>query len=127
MRVLPNTLVLEFSDGEEVISGIENALKEHEVEYGVFASGEGELREFDLISDSFKPPRNPGKVPFIVTAVSGKVFKKKGDSHGINFHLTLFRKGAKTEPFSGVLKRGIVNNNLRLSINLSKVGKIIEG
>ena len=119
-------LVISFSDGEEVIDGITQAAKEHNVEYARFVSGEGELKDFELISDNYDNPSNVSGVPHFVSAVSGRIVKRANGEPTINFHLTINKKGYKTEAISGELKRGIVNNELTLELALSDVSKIIE-
>ncbi|MFH0714893.1 MAG: DUF296 domain-containing protein [Candidatus Diapherotrites archaeon] len=119
-------LVIEFSDGDELMEGIVQAAKEHNIDYARFREGTGELREFDLISDDFNsiPLANN---PHILAAVSGRVLKQKGSGEPkVNFHLTLFRKGAKTKPLSGELKKGIANGTVSLVLDVSDMGKIIE-
>ncbi len=118
--------MIEFSDGEELVEGISAAAKEHNIDYARFREGTGELREFDLISDDFDaPPSNA--TPYVLAAVSGRVLKQKGsDEPKINFHLTLFRKGAKTKPVSGELKHGLANGTVSLVLDVSDMGKIIE-
>ncbi len=105
------------------MEGLREALVEHGVSYGTFVAGSGELKTIDLISDSYEKPILAG--PFTVDKVSGNV-KLQKEGHTINLHLTLVKKGMKSTPMSGQLKRGIVNGQLQLTIQLSDLNRIIQ-
>ena len=102
---------------------MKQALEEHNVSYGTFISGGGELKSFDLISDNYDKPVFSG--PFLLDRVSGNV-KLQKQGHTINLHVTLLKKGAKAYPMTGQLRKAVVNGNLQLTIQLSDLGKIIQ-
>lgn len=115
-------LVISFSDGEDVIGGIESALQEHGVDFAMFSNGSGCFKHFEL-----SPPSNASpNFDYFLNSVSGSALRRK-NGFDVNLRLTLFRRGnVKTALVSGRLKKGIASDNLNLILTLRHVKGIIQ-
>lgn len=117
-------LVISFNDGDDVLEGIKEAAKEHDIDFAKFHSAEGSLKDFQLISDDYKD-LSEVKEEFVVDKISGRVLKQK-DGHTVNLHFTLIKKSAgKTLPVSGELKKGLASGDLTIVLTLSDMKRII--
>lgn len=117
-------LVISFSDSEDILPGLTDALKQHDVDFARFSSAEGSIKDFELISDNYEDVSKISDV-YIVDKISGRALKQNG-RHNINLHFTLIRKDAgKTLPFSGELKKGLVAGDLTIVLTLTDMKKII--
>jgi len=118
-------LVVSFSDGEDILEGLKDAAKEHDVDFASFHSADGCLKNFQLISDSYA---DLSEVPedYLIDKISGRVLKGK-DGHNVKVHFTLVKKAAgKTLPVSGELRKGLASGDVTLILTLSDMKNIIH-
>ena len=119
-------LVISFSDGEDVLAGIKEAVKQHDVDMARFRSADGCLKDFELISDDYKDLKGVPEEHF-VDKVSGRVLKQKGENYSVDLHLTLLKKAAsKTNPVSGELRKGLASGELTFILTLSSLKSMIH-
>lgn len=118
-------LVVSFNDNDDILSGLKEALTQHDITFARFASAEGSIKDFEIISDNYDDISQIKDV-YVVDKVSGRALKQR-DGHTINLHLTLIKKDAgKTTPFSGELKKGLASGDLKIVLTLSDLRKIIQ-
>jgi len=118
-------LVIIFSDNDDILPGLAEALKQHDVDFARFSRAEGSIKDFELISDNYEDISKISDV-YVVDKISGRALKQK-DGHTINLHFTLIRKDAgKTLPFSGELKKGLAAGDLTIVLTLTDMKKIIH-
>lgn len=118
-------LVVSFSDGEDILSGLRDAAREHDVDFARFHSADGCLKDFQIISDSYD---DLSTVPedHVIDKISGRVLKGR-DGHSVKVHFTLIKKSAgKTLPISGELKKGVASGDVTLVLTLSDMKGIIH-
>jgi len=118
-----SVLKLVFSEGDDVIEGIREAAKEHNINYGVFFEAEGSLKEILLISDDYRE-KAEFKEPVEVKTVSGKVCQQK-DGYNIKMHVSLSKLSSNRKWLSGEIKRALAADNFTVSIDLKDLNKII--
>ena len=118
-------LVMSFSDGEDLIEGVYQAVRENDVDFGIFSEIRGELKEFKVISDNYDTPSAEGHV-YLLDKVSGRVLKQKEGGHKVKLHVTLVKKGvSKANLVTGELVRGIAHGDVTLILKLRDMKNII--
>lgn len=119
-------LVLSFSDGDDIIEGVREAAKEHDVDFARFLSADGCIKDFQIISDNYADLASIAD-DYLVDKISGRVLKTQDSEHKVNLHFTLIKKAAgKTLPLSGELKKGVASGDLTIVLTLSDMKNIIH-
>jgi len=117
-------LKIEFSDGEDIIEGIFQAAKEHDIDYGTFDAAEGELKGIELISDDYTENAKFAE-PIKIKSISGRICKQK-DGWDCNLHVSLNRLSTNRQWISGEIKKAYASKEFKLEINLRDLKKIID-
>ena len=119
--------VLKLNNGADIMQGIEKFANENEIEYGLFASGNGKIKDFELVLS--EPKVGISKAKFNgeaeLRAVSGKVQKSKGGKVNINLRVSVASTGYA--PKTGGLVNGKASGALEIGIKKVDLKKIIEG
>ncbi|MEW6295075.1 MAG: DUF296 domain-containing protein [Candidatus Diapherotrites archaeon] len=117
-------LKIEFSDGEEIIEGIFQAAKEHDIDYGTFDAAEGELKDIELISDDYSENAK-FEEPIKIRSISGRVVKQK-DGWECNLHVSLNRLSTNRQWISGELKKAYASKEFKIDVGVRDLKKIID-
>lgn len=122
---MENTFVLKLSDGADILEGIKKLAKEKEIGYGLFVSGFGKIKEFELLSSGSQGSieRMKSREESQVNAVSGKI-QKKGGSFDVLLRVSVTKTGFT--PKGGQLIQGKAAISLEIGIRKVDLKKIIE-
>lgn len=121
-----NTFVLKLTDGSDIFAEVEKLVKDNDIGYGMFVSGCGRLKQFELISHEQKGGLSRMKFEndFELDAISGKVQKTKAGNVTANIRVSITRTGFT--PKAGQLITGKAAKGLELGIRKVDLKKIIE-
>ncbi|MFH1663247.1 MAG: DUF296 domain-containing protein [archaeon] len=112
-------IAMEFEDGEELISGIKNALAENKIQRATIRSVEGRIKNFDLnifIGGAFR--RKHFDEEFKLTSVHG-VFFEKGNM-GYKGELVVSLAGNNSNSFGGPLLNATSSGRLTIKANINE-------
>ncbi len=112
-------IVMEFEDGEEVLSGLKNALSQNKVQKATIKSVEGRIKDFELnifAGGAFRKKHFDEK--FKVTSIHG-VFFEKGNM-GYKGELTVALAGANTSSLGGILLTGKAAESLLIKAEIDE-------
>ena len=112
---MAKNLVLEFSDGDEVLEGIRQACDEHNVQFGQFIEGKGPVKEFTLFSHDYQ--RQTFRGDYVLDVVSGQV-KKMRDERQVDFRGVILRRGTHAT-HQGRFTNIVAGEGLRIVLHLN--------
>jgi predicted DNA-binding protein with PD1-like motif len=114
--------ILSLVDGQDVMAEIKKFAEENNIEYGLFVSAKGGIRDLDLIAAKSESRQKMGQ-SFEVSGISGKIQKVRG-----KYEITVRLSGSTTgfTSLSGKLIDGTVSRTLDIVIRKVNIGKIIE-
>lgn len=123
---MENTFVLKLEEENDILKGIEKIASENNIEYGLFISAIGTIKDFELVSIEPKCgiARNKFKGEHEVNAVSGKL-EKAGEKIRIHLRVSVGSKSFGTN--SGQLLNGKAGRILEIGIRKVNLNKIIKG
>ena len=108
---------MEFEEGEELVSGIKNALSENKIQRATIRSVEGRIKNFDLnifIGGAFKKKHFDDE--FKLTSIHG-VFFEKGNM-GYKGELVVSLAGQNSNSFGGPLANAVVSGRLFIKADI---------
>ncbi|MDD3159892.1 MAG: DUF296 domain-containing protein [Candidatus ainarchaeum sp.] len=114
--------VLSLVDGQDVMTEIQKFVEENNIDYGLFVSAKGAMKDLDLILAKNESRQKMGQV-FEISEISGKIQKVRG-KYEINIRLSGSTTGFTS--LSGKLINGKVSRALDIVIRKVNIGKIIE-
>lgn len=120
------TFVLRAGDGSDIMKELEKLAVEKGIDYGLFVSGCGSVKDFELISTGSKGSVDSMKLKteFQVNAVSGRIQKKQGGKFEIILRVSVTKTGFT--PKGGQLIRGKAAGVFEIGIRKIDTSRIIE-
>ena len=118
-------IVVKLSDGENVIEELTKVAEKHKIEYGLYTSVSGKIKNFDLLSmqDRGKVNRDHFGDAAALNSISGKIQKTK-DGYVNDINISVVKSGFST--IAGKLVKGFVAESLEVGIRSIAMNKIIE-
>lgn len=122
-----NTFVLKLNDSADIIEGIEKLAKEQEIDYGMFISASGKIKNFELVSNEPKSglSKNRFDSEFGLQAISGKIQRNRDGKVSSNIRVSVTSRSSYT-PQAGQLLSGKASGVLEIGIRKVDLKKIIE-
>lgn len=121
-------LSIELEDGEEVIASIKQALAEHKIGYAAVAGAEGKMKSLVVAPDGNSPALVKKSGEFYFMAVGGTIsFEKGGYYSQMRVAMRDASDGGRGPHVTGRLLEGVAQGNLKISLSLREIAKIIVG
>ncbi len=111
---MAKNLVLEFSDGEDVMAGISQACEEHNVQYGHFVEAKGPVKAFTMFSHDYNKDEFEGD--YVLDVVSGQVKKTREGRH-VDFRGVILRRGTHAK-HQGRITKLVAGDGLRIVLQM---------
>ena len=118
-------IVVKLGNGENIIEELTKVAEKQKIEYGLYTSISGKIKNFDLLSMQDRGKVNRDHIPDAhqVSSISGKIQKtKNGYVNDIN--ISIVKSGFST--IAGKLVKGFVAEGLEVEIRSIAMNKIIE-
>ena len=121
---MENTYVLKLNDGKDIIEELKKIATEENIEYGLFVSASGAIKDFELVSTEPKGgmSRTAFKQTYEINSISGKVVCFKGKCE-INIRVSVSDTGFTSQ--AGQLMNGKASGMLEIGIRKVNMKNII--
>lgn len=117
--------VISFTDGEEIIEGLNQAAQETDVHFARFIESTGDIKTFDIISDNYDRPE-ANDFLYRLDKVSGTVMKSP-QGPKVKLHCTLVKKGvSKAALITGQLRKAVASGDVTIILTTTDMSSIIQ-